>query len=111
MNQLVVVWKTADLIDIHEFVIPYIHNSKTQKWWDEVEVIIWGASQKVVAFDQDIQKRIVTMQEAGIIFHACKKCADDLCVTDHLEQIGIDVIYTGKLLTQKLQSDAKVLTL
>lgn len=44
MNKLVVLWKTDNLIDIQEMVIPYIHNSKKKNWWDEVEVIIWGAS-------------------------------------------------------------------
>lgn len=43
--------------------------------------------------------------------HACKKCAEDLCVINALDNQGIEVHYTGELLTSFLQSDVKVITL
>jgi len=111
MNKLVVLWKTDNLIDIQEMVIPYIHNSKKRNWWDEVEVIIWGASQKVIAENFDIKLDIESMIHDGIKISACKSCSDNLCVTTHLTDLGIDVLYTGELLTDRLQSsDCKVIT-
>ncbi len=111
MNKLVVLWKSDNLIDIMEMITPYTLGSMRYNWWDEVEVIIWGASQKIVSTNKEVQKRIKLMMASGIKVHACKKCAEDLCVVDQLESQGIDVLYTGELLTSFLQSDAKVITL
>lgn len=111
MNKLAVLWKTDSIIDIEELLVPYVFASKKNKWWDDVSVIIWGASQKIVSENERLQDYIKKMLEAGIRVHACKKCADDLCVADKLSNIGVDVLYTGVLLTEFLQSDSKVLTI
>lgn len=110
MKKLVVLWKTGNLIDISELVFPYIFNSKIKNWWDEVEVIIWGDSQRAISEHSIIREYVQKLVDAGIILHACKKCAEDLCLVEHLESQGIDVQYTGVLLTEMLQSDAKVIT-
>jgi hypothetical protein len=110
MNKLVVLWKTGNLIDINELVFPYVYNSKLKKWWDDVEVIIWGDSQRAISENKNVQDIVKKMIDANITVYACKKCADDLCLVDHLESLGIDVQYTGALLTKRLQSDAKVIT-
>ena len=110
MKHLVVLWKSSNLTDINELVFPYIYNSKAKKWWDAVEVIIWGDSQRIIHETIEVQEHIKKMMEIGVIFHACKKCAQDLCLIDFLESQHINVQYTGVLLTERLQSDAKVIT-
>jgi len=110
MNKLVVLWKTDNLIDIKEMVIPYLQNSISRKWWDEIEVIIWGVSQKIIADNFEIQLDVEAMIYDGIKISACKSCSDSLCVTNNLVDLGIDVIYTGELLTSRLQSDCKFIT-
>ena len=64
MSKVVVVWKTENEIDIHNFVIPYVYNSKKQGWFDEVEVLIWGASQEKVMNTPLIQDRIIETDKA-----------------------------------------------
>ncbi|ERJ11509.1 hypothetical protein [Haloplasma contractile] len=111
MNKLFVLWKTDNLIDIEQMVIPYIHHSKKMGWWDEIEVMIWGASQKVVANNFSIKVDIEAMKHDGIKFNACKSCSDNLCVSNELSALGVDVVYTGEILTDRLQSDEyKVIT-
>jgi hypothetical protein len=111
MNKLLVLWKTDNMIDIQEMVIPYLNHSFKMKWWDVIEVIVWGASQKVVAENFDIKVDVEAMIHDGIKFAACKSCSDNLCVSNQLTELGIDVIYTGQLLTQRLQDDEyKVIT-
>jgi len=111
VNKLVVLWKTDHQIDIDEMVLPYLKGSKKNGWWDEVEVIIWGASQKAIAESLELQNQIKELMGLGIKISACKKCADDLCVADQLSRIGVDVLYTGVLLTNHLQSNTTVITL
>lgn len=111
MNKLVVLWKSDNMIDVNEMITPYILASKKNGWWDEVEVIIWGASQNVVVSDDETKRRVALMLKLGIKVYACKKCAIDLNIEHALTDLNINVIYTGELLTQCLQSDAKVITL
>lgn len=111
MKKLVVLWKSDNLIDIQELITPYIIASKKNKWWDVVEVIIWGASQKIIIDNEDVKRRISLMLKQNIKVHACKKCAEDLGIVDELTKLNINVMYTGELLTAFLQSDAKVITL
>ncbi|MDT8337416.1 MAG: hypothetical protein RQ856_06295 [Candidatus Izemoplasmatales bacterium] len=111
MKKLVVLWKSDNLVDIEEMITPYIIASKKNKWWDEVEVIIWGASQKVVATDDEVKRKVALMMKQNINVYACKKCAEDLGIEKELSSQHINVMYTGELLTEFLQSDAKVITL
>ena len=64
----------------------------------------------MIAENFDIKLDIEAMIHDGVKVSACKSCSDNLCVTNHLSELGIDVVYTGMLLTERLQSDCKVLT-
>lgn len=111
MKKLVVLWKSDNLVDIHEMITLYTIHAKKQKWWDEVEVIIWGASQQVVVSNEEVKRKVALMVKLGIPVYACKMCADSLGIEKDLLDLGVNVMYTGKLLTDFLQSDAKVITL
>ncbi|KAF0223203.1 MAG: hypothetical protein FD133_106 [Erysipelotrichaceae bacterium] len=111
MNKIVFLWKSDNPIDVRDMILPYIINSIKKKWWDEVEVIIWGASQQFVADNEDVQLDIAGLLADGAKIYACRSCADSLCLIDKLTQLGIDVQATGKMLTDRLQSDVKVLVL
>jgi hypothetical protein len=112
MRKVCILWKTGNRIDIETMVLPYILNSKVKGWWDEVEVIIWGDSQQTIANEPDYQKAVRNMIEEGIVVFACKACADKLCVTELLQGLKVDVQYTGKLLSERLQdASIEVLTL
>jgi hypothetical protein len=112
MRKICILWKTGNRIDIETMVLPYILNSKVKGWWDEVEVIIWGDSQQMIADEPDYQKAVRNMIEEDIVVFACKACADKLCVTELLQGLKVDVQYTGKLLSDRLQdASIEVLTL
>jgi hypothetical protein len=112
MRKICILWKTGNRIDIETLVLPYILNSKVKGWWDEVEVIIWGDSQQTIANEPNYQKAISNMLNEGIVVFACKACADKLCVTELLQGLNVDVQYTGKLLSDRIQdASIEVLTL
>lgn len=89
----------------------YATNSMLNHWWDEVTVIIWGATAKLVAENKSIQGKIEVARQAGVHFSACKACADQLGVTDLLSSLGIEVVYWGEGLTEILKSGEKLLTI
>lgn len=110
-TKLAVVWTEADREVATNMVMMYALNAKRRGWWDDVTLIVWGPSQKLLAQDDDLQKRLREMKELGVKVEACKACADDYGLTDELEAFGLTVDYMGVPLTNYLKSpDWEVVT-
>lgn len=109
-NALTIVWKTSNITTIETFVILYATNAKKKGWFEKVDVIIWGDSQNVAATNQKIQNMITKSMKEGVTFYACKYCSDHLDITTKLETLGVNVMYTGTLLTERIKTQ-HVLTL
>jgi hypothetical protein len=88
----------------------YTHNAKEAGWFDEVTLIIWGPSSRLLASDKELEKKVKEMISSGIDVKACKACADLYGVSDEISEMGIEVKYMGKPLSDMLKSDWKVLT-
>ncbi|MHB8076425.1 hypothetical protein [Desulfosporosinus fructosivorans] len=43
----------------------YTLNSKLKEWWDEVSLIVWGPSAKLLAEDTNLQQYIGKIKDAG----------------------------------------------
>lgn len=112
MKTLLIVWKTNNETDIHNFVVPYAYNAKRHQWFDHVKVLIWGASQEKVAATPLIQQRVKNLIKNEIDVFACKMCADNVGATTLLEELGVDVRFTGDFLSRHLQDpECEVLTI
>jgi len=82
----------------------------TNKWMDEVKVIIFGPSEKIAAYDTEVQDRIKELQNLGVEILACKWCADRMNITGILEKAGIKVEYVGPIISQLLKDGWASLT-
>lgn len=109
-DQLVVVWSSADKDVAISMVFMYTYNSKLKGWWDDVTLIIWGPSSKLLSEDKELQDYVKKAQDIGVKFQACRKCSDMYDVTEKLEALNIEVIYMGEPLTDYLKSGCKVIT-
>lgn len=98
-NELMIVWATDNRDTILNMICMYALNAKTNGWFDEVNIIVWGASQQVVCEDEEIREKIKEMVDAGVRIMACKKCAENMYIESHLSTCGIEVFYTGELLS------------
>jgi len=110
-DHLVIVWTSDDPYTAERMVLMYAHASKTAGWFDEVTLIIWGPSAKMVAENIKIQEKLKAMQQDGVEIRACIVCANMYEVTEELKAMGFDVQGMGKPLTDYLKSGAKVLSL
>ena len=88
----------------------YPHAAKRNNWFDEVTLVIWGPSAKLISEDKELQKKIELMKEDGVIVKACIACANEYGVTDQLKGLGYEVIPMGIPLTEYLKKGYKVLT-
>lgn len=109
-DTLNIIWSSADREVAIKMVFMYTHNSKLRHWWKTVRLIVWGPSAKLLAEDPELQLHIESMLGAGVLICACKKCADELGVSESLSKMGIEVKYMGEPLTDILKSGEKVLT-
>jgi hypothetical protein len=98
-DKLVVVWTSGDKEVAMKMVFMYTFNAKKFEWWDDITLLVWGPSSKLLSEDKELQDYVKTMLDSGIYVLACKGCADLYEISDELEQIGVTVRYTGKDLT------------
>jgi hypothetical protein len=109
-DKLVIVWTSDNPYTAERMVLMYAHAAKTAGWFEEVTLIIWGPSAKMVAENIKMQEKLKAMQEDGVEIRACVVCANMYEVTEDLKAMGFDVRGMGKPLTDYLKGGAKVLT-
>ena len=111
MDKLNILWTTDNKDTIFNMLIMYAINSIRYSWWEKVNIIIWGASAKLIGNDTQLQTEIIEMLNVGITIEACKDCCENYGVTAKLEKLGISVKYMGETLTNYLKNNEKVLTI
>ncbi len=109
-TRLGVVWTSGDRDVALKMVFMYTFNAKRAGWFDEVQLVVWGPSEKLLAEDEELQEYVERMKEAGVEVVACRACADMYGVASDLEECGVDVKYMGVPLTDMIKSDWKVVT-
>jgi hypothetical protein len=109
-NKLFIVLASGDRDVALEVGLFYPLTVAKEKWMEEVKVILFGPSEKLVAQDKKVQKRIKRLQKAGIEILACKYCADRMGVSEILEGLGIKVVYVSSMMAQMLKDGWASLT-
>jgi len=110
-NKLLIVWSSGEVEVAKKLVLLYSSVMLERKYWDEATIMIWGPSAKLLAQNKELQKQVKHIQDTGVKFNACVVCTDDYNVSDTLRKMGVDLIHSGEMLTQALQSDdMKVIT-
>lgn len=111
MQTLHILWTNADPTTARMMVFMYAANSKLHGWWQNVTVIIWGATAKLAAQDEAIREHMAFCARQGVRFSACITCAQELGVADTLKNQGIELIPWGEPLTELIKSGAPLLTI
>jgi hypothetical protein len=93
-----------------EVSLIYPLNCARNKWLDEVKVIFFGPSEKLAAFDLQVQEKIKEMKACGVEVLACKWCSDRMSITAQLEAQGIKVVYVGPVISQLIKDGWAQLT-
>jgi hypothetical protein len=110
-KHLYVLWTTDNLITAEKMVFMYAVNALIHEWWEKVTIIVWGAATQAVSENSRMQELVKEALDAGVHMTACKACADQLGVTEKLEELRIEVMYWGLPFTEILTNDEKLLTI
>ena len=109
-DKLVMVWSSDDPMVAKRVSLMYSHSAKRNNWFQEVTLVIWGPSAKLIADDKELQQKIEQMKRDGVIVKACIACANEYGVSQKLEELGYDVMPMGIPLTNYLKNGYKILT-
>jgi hypothetical protein len=109
-SRLAVLWTSGDPEVAHRACLMYVHAAHKQKWFDEVVLVVWGPSARLLAADKDVQAKIKSMMRDGVKVQACVACADSYGVSARLRELGMEVKGMGAPLTEMLKQGWKVLT-
>lgn len=111
INKLLIVWSSEEKEVAKTLILLYGSVMLERNYWDEATIMIWGPSAKLLAQDKEIQEKVRIVQSTGVKFNACVVCTDDYGISNQLKEMGIELIHTGEVLTESLQSDdVKVIT-
>ena len=109
-EKLVIIWTSGDRDVALKMVFMYTYNAKKYGWWDDITLVVWGPSAKLVSEDTELQEYLAEMTKQGVVLKACKACSDQYEVSDKLQELGIDVKYMGVELTDYIKEGRKILT-
>ena len=110
MKKLHVLWTTGEKDVALRMIFVYLLSAKANGWWDEVNLIIWGPSAKLVGENRLIRQELDLLMQSGITIEACQACTDSYKVTDKLKELGITVRFMGEPFTEYLESGDKLIT-
>jgi hypothetical protein len=110
-DKLVILWVSGDFEVAEKMLFMYAGNAPRFGWWEDITLVVWGPSAKLLAENKELQTAVQGMAESGIKLEACKACADMYEVSGHLVECGIDVKYMGDALTKYIKEGRHVLTI
>ena len=111
MQKLNILWTSGEKETAMHMLSMSAINARAHGWWQEVNLIIWGASAKLAGSDPEVQERVAEMMNHGVKIEACRACSDNLGVTDKLSTLGVNVRYMGQVLTDYIKSNEKLITI
>jgi len=110
MKKLHVLWTTGEKDVAIRMIFVYLLNAKSIGWWDDIHMIIWGPSARLVAEDEQVQQELDYLLQSGTFVEACQGCTDAYGVTEKFTSLGIPVRYLGETLTNILENGEKLMT-
>ncbi len=111
MEKVTIIWTTADKEAALNMAFMYAKNAKVRGWWDEIDFVIWGPSDRLACEDADIQTEIATLLHVGVQVKACIACAERYGAVEKLRALGVEVLPMGLPLTETLKAGGRVLTI
>ena len=105
-----IIWSSNDKEVAEKIVFMYALNSMLNNWWEEVILVIWGPSDRLISEDVELQNHLKKLKNAGVKLEACIDCTEMYGVSKKLEDMGVEVKGMGAPLTEYLKNRKTVIT-
>lgn len=81
----------------------YTGNAMKRGWMEDVKVVFFGPSERLVVKEDEVSTRAMEISAAGGSF-ACKAISDKEEISEALEKIGIQVEYVGTIISDLIKA-------
>ena len=109
-DTLVVLWSSGDPEVAEKACLMYTQAAKRFNWFNEVILVVWGPSEKLLAENESIREKINEMQKDGIKVEACIACSNMYGVTGELKACSVDVKGMGGTLSNYLKKGYSIVS-
>ncbi len=100
-SKLLVIVATSDK-EKAQTALMYANNAIKRGWLDDVKVVYFGPSEKLVVEDPIISDQARVIAEAGGSI-ACKYISDRDGVSEKFEELGVQVEYVGSIISDLIK--------
>ena len=101
-DKLAVLWTSADPDVAHRVCFMYTQAAKRSGWFNQVQLIVWGPSSKLLSEDKSLQDKVKAMIADGIDVKACKACADSSFISKCVRALaGTDLSRSASLSSRR----------
>ncbi len=76
----------------------YARNAQKNKWLDDVKVVYFGPSERLIVQDEDVMAEAIEIAAQSQTF-ACKALSDRDNVSGTIEELGVKVEYVGTIVS------------
>ncbi len=80
----------------------YARNAQKNKWLDDVKVVYFGPSERLIVQDEDVMAEAMEIAAQSQTF-ACKALSDRDEVSGSIEELGVKVEYVGKIVSDLIK--------
>jgi hypothetical protein len=112
-NVLVIISSGEEAVDKALTGMMYALNVKKSKWLDDVNVIFFGPSERMIAkadSNSQVGAYLKQLMEQGITPVACRAIAERENLGNNLSALGLNVEYVGHIISSYIKKDYQVLT-
>lgn len=102
-DKLMVIWSSGEVDVAMKVCLMYTHAARGNQWFDQVVLVIWGPSAKLVSENEEVRLKVIEMQKDGVIVEACIRCAEMYGIAPQLMDLGFDVKPMGLPTTNRLK--------
>ena len=82
--------------------IMYATNAQKNKWLDDVKVVFFGPFENLMCKDEEIAEYASQLLEYETPV-ACKRLSDNAGISDKLKEMGYQVEYVGKIISDLIK--------
>ena len=100
-SKLLVIVATGDR-EKAQTALMYVNNAMKRGWLDDIKVVYFGPSEKLVVEDPVISDQAREIAEAGGSI-ACKYISDRDGVSEKMEKLGVQVEYVGNIISDLIK--------
>lgn len=110
-NKLNILWTNDSVLTAEHMLFMYASKAKELGLWEEINIIVWGATAKLVAENKHIQELVKKAQNVGVTFSACKTCAQRFDAEQTLIDMNMEVVLMASPLTDIIKNKENLITI